>query len=233
MLSEQLRVHYAPMRGPSVFNRASVVVAADSGLTSNSSLLGPSLNLGGPSPTGNASSEAPSSMSLDDVSIESGVGVDYSQLRDYLKAGEWRKAEDETRAKLIEAAGAEAKKRGWVYWSEVKSIPDEDMRALDALWAAASGGKFGYRKQRELWLQNKRMWTKFFQTIKWVQGENNIYLKWPTEFIYSLDAAPGHLPLTNCLRGTRLFESIMEHPAIAGPANADGSAGNNMPSWLK
>lgn len=34
------------------------------------------------------------------------LGVDYTQLRDLLKAGDWRAAEDEQRAKLIEAAGA-------------------------------------------------------------------------------------------------------------------------------
>lgn len=52
------------------------------------------------------------------VPLESGLGVDYAPLRDLLKEGKWREAEDETRAKLIEAAGPEAQKRGWVYFSE-------------------------------------------------------------------------------------------------------------------
>lgn len=34
--------------------------------------------------------------------------MDYTKLRDLLKAGEWREAEDELRAKLIEAAGVSA-----------------------------------------------------------------------------------------------------------------------------
>jgi hypothetical protein len=33
------------------------------------------------------------------------VGVDYAPLRVLLKEGKWREAEDETRAKLIEASG--------------------------------------------------------------------------------------------------------------------------------
>ena len=33
------------------------------------------------------------------------AGVDYTKLRDLLKEGQWREAEDEQRAKLIEAAG--------------------------------------------------------------------------------------------------------------------------------
>lgn len=162
--------------------------------------------------------------------------MDYSKLRDLLKDGKWREAEDETRAKLIEAAGPGAQARNWVYWSEVKSIPVEDMRTLDTLWSAASGGKFGYKVQRDLWLQNRRQWTRFFQAIDWVQGENNVYRKWPTEFKYDVSAPKGHLPLTNALRGTRLFEAIMEHPAIAeaGKASAGGGTSSSAtPDWLK
>jgi hypothetical protein len=62
-----------------------------------------------------------------------------------------------------------------VYWSEVRSIPVEDMCTLDALWKAASNGRFGYAVQREVWLQNQKRWPKFFKAINWVQGENNVY----------------------------------------------------------
>jgi hypothetical protein len=134
---------------------------------------------------------------------------------------------------LIQAAGPGAQKRNWVYWSEIKSIPDADMTTMDKLWRASSNGRFGYTVQREMWIQNNRQWTKFFKAIDWVQGENNIYRKWPQEFKYKKDAPKGHLPLTNCLRGTRLFESVMEHPAIAG-ANKEGGEGNaSSPDWLK
>lgn len=51
--------------------------------------------------------------------------MDYSKLRDLLKEGKWREAEDETRELLIQAAGKGAVKRGWVYFSEVKFIPGE------------------------------------------------------------------------------------------------------------
>ena len=29
--------------------------------------------------------------------------------------------------------------------------------------------------QRELWIQNRKMWPRFFKAIDWVQGENNVY----------------------------------------------------------
>lgn len=66
-------------------------------------------------------------------------------------------------------------KRGWVYFTEVTSIPDADLRTMDLLWRAASAGRYGYSVQRELWLQSRRQWPKFFKAIDWVQGENNVY----------------------------------------------------------
>ncbi|KAI7840077.1 hypothetical protein COHA_006207 [Chlorella ohadii] len=169
--------------------------------TSNSSLLGPKPNLSGPgSPSLGAplSSSKPKQINLDDVELKSGL----------LWHG---------RHGSMAQQGPAAVKRGWVYFSEVKFIPVEDMQTLDALWKAASGGKFGYSVQREMWLQARKQWPKFFKAIDWVQGENNVYRKWPQEFDYSAEAPKGHLPLTNALRGTRLFEAIMEHPAFDKP----------------
>ncbi len=54
--------------------------------------------------------------------------------------------------------------------------------------------------------------------------------KWPKEFTYSTKAARGHLPLTNCLRGTQLFKAVMEHPAFI-KADKSGN-GSRKPSWL-
>lgn len=48
--------------------------------------------------------------------------MDYTALRDHLKDGDWRKAEDETRALLIRLAGEDAVKRGWVYFTEVRGM---------------------------------------------------------------------------------------------------------------
>lgn len=62
--------------------------------------------------------------------------------------------------------------------------------------------------------------------------------KWPAEFNYSADAPKGHLPLTNALRGTRLFEAIMEHEAYnktaptLGGSSGSSSNGASQPGWL-
>lgn len=155
--------------------------------------------------------------SVDDVELESEAGVDYTDLQAALKAEEFQKADDITRAIVIVLAGEEAKGRGWVYFSEVQFMPEKDLLTMDKLWRAASGGKFGFSEQRQIFLQKRKQWTKFFQAIDWVIGENNNYRKWPKGFMYTKEAKAGHLPLTNCLRGTQLFEAIMMHPAFGGP----------------
>ena len=117
--------------------------------------------------------------------------------------------------------------------AQVKFIPARDLQTMDALWRAASGGKFGYSVQKELWVQNRCYWEKFFKAIDWVQGEHNIYRKWPAGFTYSLKAARGHLPLTNALRGTQLFKAIMEHPAFERKKRDPAAQDKPGLEWLK
>jgi hypothetical protein len=102
------------------------------------------------------------------------------------------------------------------------------MTQVDALWRAGSNGRFGYSVQKELFAAAARRWPKFFKAIDWTVGENSVYRKWPAEFIYGLDAAKGHLPLTNALRGTQLFEALLQHPAF--DKAAAGAGGGGRPS---
>jgi hypothetical protein len=91
----------------------------------------------------------------------------------------------------------------------------EDLQTIDALWLAASGGKFGFSVQRTIWKKVGENWTKFFIEIEWVTGDNNKYRVWPAEFKYAVkDAVKGHLPLTNALRGTQLLKALLSHPAF-------------------
>jgi RNAse (barnase) inhibitor barstar len=93
---------------------------------------------------------------------------------------------------------------------QARDIPVEDLQTIDKLWLAASGGKFGFSVQRSIWNSVGGKWSKFFQAINWLK-----YRAWPAEFIYDLnEATKGHLPLTNALRGTQLFEAILTHPAF-------------------
>jgi hypothetical protein len=162
---------------------------------------------------------------MDDTSTEvelaSGCDYDHSPLRDALKAGKLREADEILRDSLIDLAGEAAQARGYVYFTDVKRIPVEDMKTLDNLWKAYSNGNFGFSVQKRLWLLSNKQWTPFFRRIDWVRGEEDSYVRWTgleqsgNEFIYNATTAQrGHLPLTSCLRGTQLFEAIMSHPAF-------------------
>ena len=53
-----------------------------------------------------------------------------------------------TRDALIVIAGSKAKGREFVYWTEVKDIPNTDLATIERLWQQFSGGKFGYSVQK-------------------------------------------------------------------------------------
>ncbi|CAG9467386.1 unnamed protein product [Pedinophyceae sp. YPF-701] len=238
------RARHAPVN--CVARRAAVVARA--GLDeSKLGLTSVNLERGGKSAPAGTSSAPKKAEKPKEVELKSELGIDYSALKKALDEGRFQDADDETRSLLIRQAGAEAVARGWVYFTEVRNIPAADLQTVDNLWRAASNNKFGYTAQREVWIQNRRQWPRFFKAIDWVFVENNHYRKWPGEFIYSTDAKKGHLPLTNALRGTQLFQEIMEHPAFNKPKASLGSsssssssgsssapkAGGEKPAWLK
>jgi len=144
------------------------------------------------------------------------MGVDYAPFRALLEAGEWEKADDEHRRLMCVLAGEEAEDREWVYFTEVANMPTTDLQTIDALWKYYSNDRFGFSVQRKIWISQKRQWPKFFKKIDWTTGENGDYRKFPQEFQWRADAAQGHLPLTNALRGTQLLAALLEHPAF-GP----------------
>jgi len=175
--------------------------------------------------------------SIDEVHWESEIGEDYEPLRQLLKTGEFREADDWTRAKLVDIAGEGAKARGWVYFAEVPRIPYKDMKALDDLWRYGTGGKFGYSRQREIYARNGMDLMKMYAAMDWVtRGQDKPcpgcdtlcptcvtfnYRSWKNnEFIYDIDAKDGHLPLTSTLRGNKLLLNILDHPAIADNSRA-------------
>ncbi|XP_062182655.1 tetrapyrrole-binding protein, chloroplastic-like [Phragmites australis] len=139
----------------------------------------------------------------------------------HLAAGDYRQADETTRALLIDLAGESARCRGYVFFSEVQFISTEDLRAIDHLWREHSNGKFGYSVQRRLWEKSRRDFTRFFIKVGWMKKldteiEQYNYRAFPDEFIWEMkdDTPEGHLPLTNALRGTQLLANILTHPAF-------------------
>lgn len=137
--------------------------------------------------------------------------VDYSEIQMALVQQDFELADRLTLQKMCELAGPNAVKRKWLYFTEINIFPSVDLQTLNQLWLIYSEGKFGFSKQREIWLGVGKDWEKFWPRIAWKDA--NIWTRYPGGFIWSLEAPVGHLPLTNQLRGVRVMDALMNHPA--------------------
>lgn len=112
--------------------------------SSNASIQNP---VGGVQPTSRP--VAPPPAPEDDLSSEK--GIDYRNLRDLLKAGQWREADSETYKTMIRAVG---KKSGdWFTRYELLNFPCTDLLTIDQLWVKYSTGKFGFSVQKQIYLE--------------------------------------------------------------------------------
>lgn len=145
------------------------------------------------------------------VPLRSEMGIDYAHLQQKLAQQDFLVADSLTLEKLCQLAGPTAVGRKWPYFSEVEQFPITDLQTIDTLWLVHSQGKFGFSVQREIWLSLGKNWDKFWPKIGWKTGNN--WTRYPKEFIWDLSAPKGHLPLSNQLRGVRVFSSLLSHPA--------------------
>ncbi|WP_269624623.1 GUN4 domain-containing protein [Prochlorococcus marinus] len=154
-------------------------------------------------------------LDCDDLSwfnAPSDVGFDYSPLQRYLLNECYEDADRFTSSKLRELAGEKAVKRGYVYFSEVESIPSIDLSTLDKLWVVYSRGKFGFTVQAKILDSLGGRYDKLWPRIGW--KNDGIWTRYPKAFNWSIDAPNGHMPLVNQLRGVRLMDALLNHQGI-------------------
>ncbi len=142
----------------------------------------------------------------------SDAGFDYSPLQRYLLDESYEDADRFTSAKLRELAGEKAVKRGYVYFSEVESIPSIDLSTLNKLWVVYSRGKFGFTVQAKILDSLGGRYDKLWPRIGW--KKDGIWTRYPKSFNWSIEAPNGHMPLVNQLRGVRLMDALLNHPAF-------------------
>ncbi|MBD2119337.1 GUN4 domain-containing protein [Trichocoleus sp. FACHB-262] len=133
--------------------------------------------------------------------------IDVSVLRQQLKAQDWRAADAETRW-ILETW---VHPKGDIFSSPLATnIPPEVLQTLDQLWTDASGGRFGFSAQKQIWDQvrakhpdNTNTAAKAFgDRVGWTRStpdpENFVAPEWLTEpeLKYSRQAPVGHLPWT-------------------------------------
>jgi len=145
--------------------------------------------------------------------MNSGIDIKYDDLQLNLLNQNFEEADKLTSAYLRKLAGKVAENRGYVFYSEVKDMPGEDLVTIDRLWNIYSQGKFGFSNQAKLLKSVGKRYDLLWPKIGW--KKDGIWTRYPSSFCWSLKAPEGHMPLVNQLRGVRLMDSILKHPSIA------------------
>jgi hypothetical protein len=142
----------------------------------------------------------------------SGQGLDHAPLQDALALGSFELADRITSETLRQLAGEGAVRRGYVYYSEVPAIAAADLDSLDRLWVCYSRGRFGFSVQGRLLRGCNGRWEQLWPRLGWKR--DGIWTRYPSAFTWSLEAPEGHMPLVNQLRGVRLMDALLAHPAL-------------------
>ncbi len=155
------------------------------------------------------------------LATPSAAGIEYAPLQRALLEEQFEEADRLTSTHLRQLAGPEAERRGYVYYSEVARMPGVDLENLDRLWLVYSRGRFGFSVQGRLLLACGGQWEQLWPRLGW--KSQGVWTRYPGSFTWSLEAPDGHMPLVNQLRGVRLMDALLRHPALARRIEASAS----------
>ncbi len=112
--------------------------------------------------------------------LRSEKGIDYTHLRDLLKAGKWREADEETYEVMIRAVGKES--GDWFESDELRNFPCMDLQTIDRMWLRYSQGTFGFSVQKRIYVEcgakldeenpSHTIWDKFAERVGWRTAGN-------------------------------------------------------------
>ncbi|MGI8501465.1 MAG: GUN4 domain-containing protein [Hassallia sp.] len=91
--------------------------------------------------------------------------VNYTRLRDLLKAGEWKDADQETLAVMLQATARE--EEDYLNYESIENFPCTDLRSIDQLWVKYSNGRFGFSVQKRIWESVGQDYEKFGDRVGW------------------------------------------------------------------
>ncbi|MFM6872503.1 MAG: GUN4 domain-containing protein [Dolichospermum sp.] len=127
---------------------------------------------------------------------KSDVGMDYRKLRDLLKAGKWKEADEETLRVMLCVGGT---REGWLNVESFDNFPCADLRTIDQLWVKYSDGRFGFSVQKRIYQglggtreYNQEIWLKFGDKVGWRKGGSWLYY---SDITFDKKAPEGHLPI--------------------------------------
>ncbi len=135
---------------------------------------------------------------MSEIILASEVGIDYRHLEDLLTNGEWKKADQETRLLMLQAAKCE--KKGFLQKTDWLNFPLTDLRTIDQLWVEYSQGRFGFSVQKRIWKsvvensepdQEQDNLIKFSNQVGWRYEGQWLHEK---DLKFDLGGVSGHLP---------------------------------------
>ena len=144
--------------------------------------------------------------------VPSEANIDFAPMQLALLSENFEEADRLTSSFLRELAGKEAEERGYVYFSEVAYISGCDLTTIDRLWHAYSQGRFSFSVQARILESVGGRFDRLWSKIGW--KKDGVWTRYPNSFTWSLEAPEGHMPLINQLRGVRLMDAVLNHPAL-------------------
>ncbi len=130
------------------------------------------------------------------VKLISAKGVDYRKLDRLLASGKWKEADEETKNKMLEAAGKT--EDGWLRMEDIDRLPCEDLRTIDQLWVKYSNGRFGFSVQKRIYESlggtreyDKKISEAFGDRLGWRVNSNGLDYR---DLKFNTKAPEGHLP---------------------------------------
>ncbi|MBD2509056.1 GUN4 domain-containing protein [Nostoc muscorum FACHB-395] len=138
--------------------------------------------------------------SIEVLILASDVGVNYQNLQNLLKAGQWKAANQETTRVMLKVAKRE--QQGWLDYESIENFPCTDLRTIDQLWVKYSKGHFGFSVQKRIWLEcggkvDYETECLLGDRLGWRNNEG--WLE-EYEYNYSLDSTQGNLPTLDTSR---------------------------------
>ena len=134
--------------------------------------------------------EIESSITDAPVKLQSDTEIDYTQLRDRLKIGNWQKADEETYTLMLKAANIE--KGGDLTKQSIKNFSCNDLKTIDNLWNQYSQGRFGFRVQNNIYQSLGKSTNALGSQVGW--RINRGQFKHYNSLTFDLNAPKGHLP---------------------------------------
>jgi hypothetical protein len=92
----------------------------------------------------------------------------YKTLTEDLAANEWQRADQDTTKALLLAYGPKSSSAGDVDLDEAKTVPVDDLKAVDQLWMNGSKNRWGFTIQQTILHTNHNHdWKAAYHTMGW------------------------------------------------------------------